>query len=217
MRWRARRGTFVTLAVAAAILAGGAQTRAGAPAEPREREDTVDEGTLRKAVVARVKDFGHDIRPRDVDLVYLPEGTVPRCRVFRAAYRFRGGPAGVTGVWPEGEPPDMLTGQAMAKAFARWQAEPGGLPDAARVAEVAAVLVGGAGMYEAVLTEADRQKIARREEWRPHVTLPALIETDGRPGVTFWWARHGNLSQLTVRLDGRGGVLTEEKFIRDFL
>jgi hypothetical protein len=121
----------------------------------------------------------------------------------------------MTGIVADGEV-NTRPRDAVAAVFQRWEAT-GGFPDADRVADVVAFLLGSAGPQFVVHGEADVDALVSQDAWKPHVQPPSLITVDGEPGVRFWWLLRIDLSEMQVFRTKSGTVDVRNRFIRDFL
>jgi hypothetical protein len=176
-----------------------------------------DERHIKEIVARRAEELGARVSPRDVRLEFMEGEAAPGCRLFHASWGAGRHEGWLSGLVQEGEPADTYPAQALAKVFRRWTETAGGLPDARLAARVAAYVFDPAGRHEAILGAEDMERLVERAEWLPHVTPPALIEVEGRPGVAFWWTSPRGVSEMRFHFDGAGRIRASEKFIQDFL
>jgi hypothetical protein len=177
----------------------------------------MDEQAIREEVARRAGELGGWVNPRDVRLEFMEGEAAPGCTLFHAHWGAGEREGSLSGLVMDSEAADTYPAQALAKVFRRWAETAGRPPDARLAARVAAYVFDPAGRHEAILSEGDITRLVARADWLPHVTPPALIEAEGRPGVTFWWRGPRGVSEMRFHFDEGGRIRTSEKFIQEFL
>ena len=177
----------------------------------------MDQELIKEAVAKRSEELGGRVRPQDVSLEFMDMEAAPGCRLFHARWGAGEQESWLSGLIRDEEAPDTYPGQAMAKVFHRWLETEGALPDAKVAAKVAAYLLDPADRHRLILNEDDKARLISRDEWRPHVQLPEVIEEAGQPGIRFWWVGPSGASEMNITLGEGERIHTKERLIRDLL
>jgi hypothetical protein len=170
---------------------------------------------LQATVSARAEEMGQDVPPSDIRILWMADDPAPGVSAFIARYTWADNRAALTGLVVDDR---IVTspGDAVAALFDRWEAT-GGFPDADRVADAVAFLLGSAGPQFVVHGDTDVDALVSQDEWKQHVQPPRLVTVDGQPGVRFWWLLRTDLSEMEVFRTAGGTIDVRNRFIRDFM
>jgi hypothetical protein len=174
----------------------------------------LDEAVVQAHVAVRVSELGGEVDPTTIVVSALAGEAAPGIVAFAANYEGRAGRSRMAGI-VDADGPDSRPLVAVGKVFDRWLAT-GGLPDAARAAEVVNFIQGGGARQAVLMTDEAVDKLPK-PEWREVAATPSLVEVKGRPGVEYWLQGRLGLARRRVSAKAGGGVVVDEHPVADVL
>lgn len=173
----------------------------------------VDLAAIQRHVAERVKGLGGNVDPDDVSVFPMDEEVAPGIVAFTASYQGQGGQMKMTGIVEDGTP-NTFPLEAVGKVFDKWLSS-GGLPPAARAAEVITLIQSSGDRQKVVTTQAEVDGLAANE--RAVARVPTLIEVQGQPGVEFWLLSRQGLERRRVTAKPKGGAAIEDRTVADVI